>query len=607
MGRRMRKIYPLVSLILFLLTSVLSAQPNITVVYPREGQTVTAFDSTFIFGQVNLPQAKFFINGKPIPLHSNGTYLAFIPVTIGDFCFSCIAVVDGDTAQIDRHVVVPSYLETSTTDSLVIDSGYVFPRQDWVLHEGDVFRVSCKGTPACRASFTIDGVRENIPMTEVPPVNDFYWGETVFGQAKSPKTPKVRGIYTGAYWVQPGDWRENRKIHFQLVSPQGDSMSFDAPGRLTILDTSIPIVAELTQPFTILRTEPWLGYYLFLPERVKLWITGKRGVFYRVRLAENEEAWVHEKDVRKLPLGTQPPNGVVSVVRVKGIGRKTRVRVFTGIRVPFRIEQFTDPSCLEVTLYGITADTDWIRHDFNDPLIREIRWSQAARGVYKLRIELNQKQQWGYNPFYDDEDNFVVDIKKAPKIAGWPHSPLKNIVILLDPGHEPDLGAVGATGLTEKDANLMLANVLKPKLEKKGAYVLMTREGKQGISLRARPKLAAVLDPDILLSLHHNALPDGVDPFKSHGTSTYYYHPQSYELAKLIQEKLLDKLGLHNFGLYYDNLALCRPPQMPAVLTEPAFMMYPEEEMLIASHEYCEKVSEAIIQALEEFLKKSKE
>ena len=78
-------------------------------------------------------------------------------------------------------------------------------------------------------------------------------------------------------------------------------------------------------------------------------------------------------------------------------------------------------------------------------------------------------------------------------------------------------------------------------------------------------------------------------------------------MAKLIQEKLLDKLGLHNFGLYYDNLALCRPPQMPAVLTEPAFMMYPEEEMLIASHEYCEKVSEAIIQALEEFLKKSKE
>lgn len=602
----MRKIYLSVIPAIFVLTNTLFSQPNITVVYPREGQTVTAFDSTFIFGQVYPPHAQFSINGESIPLHRNGTYLAFLPIHVGDFTFSCIAVVDGDTSKLDRYVVVPGYLKTSTTDSLVVDPDYIFPKRDWQLHEGDVFRVSFKGTPGCRANFTINGVRENIPMTEVPPVNDFYWGETVFGQAKPPKTPKVKGIYTGAYWIQPGDWRNDREIQFQLTSPQGDSLNFKAPGRLTILDTSIPIVAELTGQLTVLRTEPWLGYHLFLPERVRLWITGRHGKFYRVRLATGKEAWVHERDVRMLPPGTVPPKDVVSVVRVQDMGRKTRVKVFTKERVPFRIEQFTDPSRLEVTLYGVTGDTDWIRHDFVDPLIREIRWSQSAQDVYKLLIELNQKQQWGYNPFYDDENHFNLDIKKAPPIAGWPHSPLKDIFVLLDPGHEPDLGAVGPTGLTEKDANLMLANVVKSELEKKGSFVTMTREGQQGMSLRARPKLAAILDADILLSLHHNALPDGVDPFKSHGTSTYYYHPQSYELARLIQEKLLKKLGFNNFGLFYDNLALCRPPQMPAVLIEPAFMMYPEEEMLIASKKYREKVSDVIVEALEEFLKKSK-
>ncbi len=591
-----------------MLTTLQAAEPRINIVYPREGRTVTAAskDSTFIFGQVKPADAQLSINGFEVPLYANGAFLAYLPITPGDFVFDCLAVSGADSFRLQRHVKIPPLLKAPRGDSLGIDAESILPQRDWRLHQGDLFRVSFLGTPKCKASFSIEGVREGIPMVETAVTADDYWGETVFGQAAQ-SARHGQGFYSGSYLLQPLDWGEKRKITFKLVNAANDTLTVEAPGHLTIIDNSLPQVGELIPDLGILRTAPYLGYYYFLPKGVRLWIDGQAGSFLRARLADHEEAWVESWNVRLLPDGTPPPRSVVSVVRTENRGKKSRVLVFTGVRVPFRIEQMTQPQSLRVLFYGIDADTDWIRHDFSDPLIREIRWTQTARGTFELRIELNEKQQWGYNAFYDENDDFVLDIKKPPKLRRWPHSPLRGLFILLDPGHGPDAGAVGPTGLSEREVNLLLAETVKQKLEAKGAFVYLTRNGQEGASLNARPRIAAALDADILLSLHHNALPDGVNPFKSRGTSTYYYHPQSYELARLVHRKLLQKLKLPDFGLFYDNLALCRPPQMPAVLVEPAFIMHPEEEMQIGSAQYRQKVADALADAMEEFLRQAKD
>ena len=147
---------------------------------------------------------------------------------------------------------------------------------------------------------------------------------------------------------------------------------------------------------------------------------------------------------------------------------------------------------------------------------------------------------------------------------------------------------------------------LKNELEKKGAFVVLTRGENDDATLKARTQLAVFMEADILLSLHFNALPDGVDPFKNHGISTYYYQPQSYRLAYLIQKMLVKKTKVKNFGLFYDNLTICRTPQMISVLTEPGFIMHPWEEILITSETYRDKVVAAIIQAIEQFLEENK-
>jgi N-acetylmuramoyl-L-alanine amidase len=74
-------------------------------------------------------------------------------------------------------------------------------------------------------------------------------------------------------------------------------------------------------------------------------------------------------------------------------------------------------------------------------------------------------------------------------------------------------------------------------------------------------------------------------------------------LAQSIQRHLLQRLQLPNFGVFYQNLAVCRVTSMPSVLVESAFLMHPLEEALIRDPAFREKNAAAIVAGIEEFLK----
>jgi N-acetylmuramoyl-L-alanine amidase len=600
-----------IMLLILSLTAILFAQsgkPEIKIVYPNEGAIIQAApsDSCFIFGQITPANSKLEINNKNISIYQDGSFLAYLPVNEDDFVFDCVVYRQNDSLKFERNIFVQPLIRTNLADSMVIEDALMHPTGDVRLHQGDLFRMRFKGTPGCTASFSIDGVREDIPMAEVEDPKLIYWGEHVFGDKPAYWGKEINGIYEGSYLIQPLDWRENRSIVFQLVNSQGDTIKKISPHKLAIFDNSFPQMAKVKSPKATLRTGVGAGYYYFLPKGTKLQIDGQYGNYLRVKLSETENAWVQKWDVKLLPKGSVPPNKIVNVLRVKDVGSHVRVKMIIGERIPFKVEQTTNPQQILINFWGITSDTDWIKYEAAQDLIKDIRWKQTAQESYQLSFQVTQKQQWGYDVYYDEENNFYIDVKKAPKVAGWPSSPLKNINILLDPGHLPDTGAVSPTGITEADVNYKLAVVLEKKLRSKGANVYLTRRGEHGITLRARMNLAEMFGADILLSLHHNALPDGINPFRNRGSSTYYYHPQSFLLAEAIHGKILKRLELNNFGLYYDNLAMCRPTQMPSVLIEPAFLMHPEEAMMINSDEYRNKCSNAIVEGLEGFVRNSK-
>src|SRR5262249_27011474 len=165
-----------------------------------------------------------------------------------------------------------------------------------------------------------------------------------------------------------------------------------------------------------------------------------------------------------------------------------------------------------------------------------------------------------------------------------PRRPLAGRTIVIDPGHPPE-GAHGPSGLWEPVATLAVSKQVKALLERGGATVLLTRTDSLPIDLFPRTRFAEERDADVLVSIHANALPDGINPFVNNGTSVYYFHPRSAALARALDRALVAELGVRDLGMGRGDYALVRDPWFPSALTEGLFMMIPEQEAMLATPE----------------------
>ena len=82
--------------------------------------------------------------------------------------------------------------------------------------------------------------------------------------------------------------------------------------------------------------------------------------------------------------------------------------------------------------------------------------------------------------------------------------------VLLDPGHGGSESGAYEYGVAEKKLNLHIANLVRDDLEKLGYLVIMTRTDDTELSLLDRSKFSNELEPDIFVSIHHNAMPNNL-------------------------------------------------------------------------------------------------
>src|SRR5204862_6500579 len=171
-----------------------------------------------------------------------------------------------------------------------------------------------------------------------------------------------------------------------------------------------------------------------------------------------------------------------------------------------------------------------------------------------------------------------------------------------DPVHPP-LGAKGPTGLWEPVATLAVALTAKTLLERAGATVFLTRTDSTPIELFPRTHFAELHDADVLVSIHANALPDGVNPFINSGTSVYYFQPRSTRLARELDRALVTEFHVRDLGIGRGDYALVRPTWMPAALTEGLFIMLPEQEALLGSEDGQWRYARGVVSGIENFLR----
>jgi N-acetylmuramoyl-L-alanine amidase len=233
-----------------------------------------------------------------------------------------------------------------------------------------------------------------------------------------------------------------------------------------------------------------------------------------------------------------------------------------------------------------------------DPLVTRMSYAQPAADEVTITLDLSRRV-WGYRTRFEGRD-LLLEVRRPPPIDA--RRPLRGRTIVLDPGHPP-LGARGPTGLWEPVATLAVAYKAKQLLERAGATVLLTRTGPAPVDLFARTHFAELQDADVLVSIHANALPDGMNPFVNNGTSVYYFQPRSAPLARELDRALVAELGVRDLGMGRGDYALVRPSWMPSALTEALFIMIPEQEALLASDDGQWRYARGVARGIENFLR----
>jgi N-acetylmuramoyl-L-alanine amidase len=377
------------------------------------------------------------------------------------------------------------------------------------------------------------------------------------------------------------------------------------PLRLAVLD-SFPHVVELnddtagtgtTDSITVGRARPGATYHWFFPTGTRTVATGRLGEDLRIRLSENQQAWIPAADALPLPAGTPATRGTALSLTLTPQADRLVLRIPVTQRVPFRVEEAA--RTLTIRLYNAVSDVNWTRYGPADPYLRDIRWLQATGDEVTVTLTL-AGPVWGYRTRWSQND-LLFEVRRPPTID--PHRPLQGKLVVLDPGHPP-LGATGPTGLRESTANFDVSLILSDLLAEAGARVILTRTAEQSLDLWPRIRLADSVNADLLVSVHNNGLPDGVNPFTNNGASVFYNHPRSLPLAQEIQAALVRRLGVRDLGAARGDLALTRPTWMPAVLTEGLFMMIPDQEATLRHPEGQRRYALAVRDGLVAFLKR---
>jgi len=164
-----------------------------------------------------------------------------------------------------------------------------------------------------------------------------------------------------------------------------------------------------------------------------------------------------------------------------------------------------------------------------------------------------------------------------------------------------DSGAVGATGLKEKDVTLNISKKIGVYLENHGQIVKLSREVDMDLNSGIAANMANQWGADYVISIHCNS---ATNPTAT-GTETFAYSTASKgkPLAEKVQRNLVNEIKLANRGVKYNNkFAILARPTAPAILVEVAFINNPREEALLKSDVFLNKIAVGISKGILEHI-----
>jgi len=584
----MKKLLGLVLFNFLFTSSVALAQEPLLVVFPPTNYQ-TSTEKIFFIGTAP-PDGQVLINGKLVNRSKAGHFSPSFPLQLGENIFKV------RYQNQEREIKI---IRVSTQPELPQGLGFakdsLTPAVDIARLPGELICFSAVAPP--QATVSVNLVNQNIALLPQPSLAQLPPNSSVLTGLNQPNLSsltKYQGCTTVANAADLGKPQFNLQLNDQRITQTG-------LGKIEILAPTQLGVAEIASESGVTRTGPSTDYSRLtpLPKGTMASVTGKEGEWLRLDYG----AWINSKET-KIISGAVAPQTVIRSVGYRQLAEATEMRFPLETAVPVSVEQGNNSFIL--TLYNTMAQTDTIRLD-DDPLISRLDWQQVSPTQVKYTFNLKKLQQWGYKLRYDNT-TLVLTLRHPPQLKNSKRLPLSGIKIVLDPGHGgKESGASGPTGYLEKDVNLIISQLLRDELVKRGAKVVMTREDDRDVSLGERQTIINKQEPAIALSIHHNSLPDNGDAEKTKGFGTFWYHPQSHSLAVFLQNYVVKNLRKPSYGVFWNNLALTRPSAAPAVLLELGFMSSPDEFEEIVNPQAQKKMANILADGITKWFKTVKE
>jgi N-acetylmuramoyl-L-alanine amidase len=334
----------------------------------------------------------------------------------------------------------------------------------------------------------------------------------------------------------------------------------------------------------------------------------------------------------------------VKVVAIQPYGSKDRARVVITLSGPtnYHVGELAGPR-----LFVDLERTEPSRHR-EIPVggiverVRQAARKEGAKSDAATRIVLDLATPAYRRIFYLPEPfRVVIDVAThPPERASFAAAAPRGVSrIALDAGHGgSDPGAIGPSGLKEKDVTLDIAHLAAPILSRElGILTLLTRDDDRLVPLDERAARANAFHADLFVSIHCNASESGA----AHGVMSFVLDTtrdevaakiaarenatslaassqvasiasglklaetgaRSTHFADLLQRSTMASLAgrfgdASDQGVKTAGFFVLLGAEMPSVLFETSFISNPAEEKRLATADYRQKLADGIVNAV---------
>lgn len=367
--------------------------------------------------------------------------------------------------------------------------------------------------------------------------------------------------------------------------------------------------------------------------QIKHWSTDN---FTRVVIHLDKETPFKPIFLKEDPANGMPPRLFVDVYGAR-IDKDLYVEpITTGLLEEIKFARNTKDS-VRVVLY-IKSFDDYKVFALQDPfrIVMDIQGSGKTPEDYN--VARKEPEQYKYDPSISMPEDKVSSLSQA---LG-----LKIRTVVIDAGHGGhDPGAIGPSGLKEKDVNLKIARALKEKLDQEGrkfgiTNVYLTRSDDRFIPLEERTGIAKKMGADLFISIHCNAAKSrdayGIETYilsftndqrslavaarenassnmsRSQMSSVLKQYllsakiEESQTLATHVQSSVVGKLSakyqpVKDKGVKKAPFVVLIGADIPSILVETAFITNPRDEKRLKDSAYINQMAEGIMAGIKRF------